>query len=88
ILLQNYNLPADIRTHLEHLICVGVIPGPRGPKDLESFMAPFDDECARFARGVETYDAQENEVFLLHGYDLFGQGDIIAIEKLLGLKGH
>ncbi|KDQ51673.1 hypothetical protein JAAARDRAFT_62365 [Jaapia argillacea MUCL 33604] len=51
-------------------------------------MAPFDDECARFAHGVETYDAQENEVFLLHGYDLFGQGDIITIEKLLGLKGH
>lgn len=34
ILLQNLNLPPEIRMHLEHLICVGVIPGPRQPKDL------------------------------------------------------
>ncbi|KAG1743594.1 uncharacterized protein EDB91DRAFT_1236645 [Suillus paluster] len=55
ILLQNFNLPPQIRTRLENLICVG------------SFLAPFDDERAVLADG---------------------DGDIVAIEKLLNIKGH
>ncbi|KIY61189.1 hypothetical protein CYLTODRAFT_384771, partial [Cylindrobasidium torrendii FP15055 ss-10] len=32
LLLYNYNLPPEIRFHLEHIISVGVIPGPNKPK--------------------------------------------------------
>lgn len=28
LLILNYNLPPDICTHLEHVICIGAIPGP------------------------------------------------------------
>lgn len=38
IILVNYNLPPSIYTHLEHVLCIGVVPGPRGPKDLNSFL--------------------------------------------------
>ena len=88
ILLQNYNLPPQIRTHLQHLICVGIIPGPRQPKDLESFLSPLDDEAAELAYGVNTFDAVEQVTFDLRAYFLFKLGDIIAIEKFLRIKGH
>lgn len=88
LLLKLYNLPPTIRTHLEHLICLGVIPGPLQPKDLGSFLAPFDDECAELAHGTNCFDCVAQELFALHAYQLTEEGDIIAIEKFLGLKGH
>lgn len=88
ILLQNYNLPPHIRTHLWNLICVGIIPGPRQPKDLKSFLSPLDDESVELAYGVKTFDAIERSTFDLRAYILFKLGDIIAIEKFLQIKGH
>ena len=88
ILLLNLNLPPTLHTHLENLICVGVIPGPHQPKDLGSYLAPLDNECARLAEGVRTFDALASTSFYLHAYILFKSGDIITIEKLLNMKGH
>ena len=88
ILIQNYNLPPQIRTHLRNLICVGIIPGPRQPKDLESFLSPLDDESAELAFGVKTFDTTAKTTFNLHAYILFKLGDIIAVEKFLQIKGH
>lgn len=88
LLVKIYSLPPTVRTHLENLICLGVIPGPRQPKDLASFLVPFDDECAQLAQGVACFDCATQEIFPLHAYQLFQEGDIIAIEKFLGLKGH
>jgi hypothetical protein len=88
ILLQLYNFPPEIRTHLSRLLCLGVIPGPRAPKDLESFLLPFEDECCLLAKGIPTYHCIQKRIFTLHAYDLFPHGDIVAIEKLLNIKGH
>lgn len=88
ILIQNYNLPPQIRTHLRNLICVGIIPGPKQPKDLESFLSPLDDEAAELAYGVKTFHAVEQMSFDLHGYFLFKLGDIVAVERFLNIKGH
>jgi Transposase family tnp2 len=85
IILQNYNLPPQIRTHLENLICLGII---HKPKDLGSFLVPFDEECAQLARGVKTFDASVEALFALHGYVILEHGDIVAIEEMLGLRGH
>ncbi|KIK73375.1 hypothetical protein PAXRUDRAFT_178602, partial [Paxillus rubicundulus Ve08.2h10] len=72
----------------EHLICLGVIPGPHQPKDYESFLAPLDDKCASLAFGVHTFNALSHSQFNLHGYIVFKDGDIVAFEKLLNIKGH
>ena len=90
IILQNYNVPPDIRTHLNMLICAGMIPGPKQPKDIASFLLPLEDELAILAatEGVETYHATKDVIFPLHAYNIFNMGDIVAIEKLIGLKGH
>ncbi|KAJ2913165.1 hypothetical protein MD484_g7253, partial [Candolleomyces efflorescens] len=88
ILIQNYNLPPTVCTHAENLICVGVIPGPHQPKDTESFLLPLEEELAKLAVGVPTYDAESKSIFDMHAYQLFGLGDILAIEKTLRIKGH
>lgn len=88
ILVQNFNVPPQIHTQMEHLICVGIIPGPHQPKNLESFLAPLDDELAMVATGIKTFDASTKYSFDLHAYVLFKNGDILAVEKLLNMKGH
>ncbi|OJT14660.1 hypothetical protein TRAPUB_8785, partial [Trametes pubescens] len=87
ILLQNYNLPPQLRTHLEHLICIGVIGGPKQSKLLHTFLIPFKNECTCLAHGVETHDSLHRESFLLHAYCIFCLGNIIMIMKLLNLRG-
>ena len=88
ILIQNFNLPPQIRTRLEHLLCLGVIPGPHQPKDFASFLAPLDVKLALLASGVDTFDTVSQQNFLLRAYTLFKNGDILAIEKMLNIKGH
>ncbi|KAG9077339.1 hypothetical protein FRC06_008973, partial [Ceratobasidium sp. 370] len=36
IILFIYNLPPSIRVKLEHILCLGVIPGPNSPKDINT----------------------------------------------------
>jgi hypothetical protein len=88
IVIQNYNLPPEVRTQLGNLIPSGVIPGPHGPKEPGSFLVPMDDECAQLAHGVRTFNAISRDSFILRAYNIFDLGDIVAIERLLGLKGH
>ena len=88
IVLQIYNLPPEIRTHLSKLVCLGVIPGPHSPKDLHSFLSPFEEESVLLASGVPTFHSVKQQIFELRAYNIFPQGDIVAIEKLLNIKGH
>lgn len=88
ILFENYNFDPMIRTHLEYLICGGVIPGPHSPKELETFLAPFDDECASLAIGILTYDSLARDQFLLRAYYIAILGDLLTIEKTLCTTGH
>lgn len=88
ILLQIYNWPPEIRTQLGKCISLGVIPGPKGPKLIHTYLHEFEKERVLLAQGVKTFDCIEKEYFSLHAYCIFSLGDIIAIEKLLNIKGH
>ena len=88
ILLQNYNLPPTIRTHMGNLLCVSIIPGPKQPLDWGSFLTPVDDKLATLAHGVVTYDCVAKCAFVLRAYLLFKLGDMQVINKVLGIQGH
>lgn len=88
IVLQIYNLPPTIRTHLQNLMCVGVIPGPKQPVDWGLFLAPVDDELALLAHGISTFNSLDRMMFLLRAYLLFKLGDMVAVNKILGIRGH
>jgi len=86
ILLQIYNLPPKIRTHLTNLLCVRIIPDH--PGDIASFLSPLDNELAELAFGVTTFHALERILFDLRAYAILEHGDLLSIAKMLGIKGH
>ena len=43
-------------------------PGPKAPKDLDSFIAPFLDELKLLQDGVPAYNAHTNSQFLLKAH--------------------
>ena len=89
VILFNYNLPPDLRTHLNHILCYGVIPGPKSVKDVNSFLVPLHDELAELSEGVDdVLDLTTKEFFILRAYLILLFGDIPAISKLLMMKGH
>lgn len=88
IILFNYNLPPDIRFHLENIICVGVIPGPTQMKDIDSFLALLIAELKLLAAGVRAFDVRSSSLFSLHAYLILAFGDIPAAAKLMRMKGH
>ena len=86
IMIQIYNLPPEIWTLISQTLCLGVIPGT--PKRPDTFLYPFETECVELAIGVKTFHCITQSHFPLHAYILFPHGDIVAIEKLLNIKGH
>lgn len=88
IVAFNYNLPPEERFHLDNIVCLGVIPGPKQMKDANSFLAPLVEELLELARGVSTFDVVRQEIFALHAYLIVAFGDIPAVAKLMCMKGH
>jgi hypothetical protein len=83
ILFYNFNLPPEERFHDDNAICVGEVPGPEKPKDMDSFLYPAIQELLKLAIGIRAYDITEEEVFTLHAYLITIFGDIPAISMLL-----
>ncbi|CAA7270366.1 unnamed protein product [Cyclocybe aegerita] len=88
LILQLYNLPPQLQTHINRIICCGVIPRPKGPKRLNTFLNPFEDECVDLAYGVKTFDCTARDYFEMRRYNMFLHADIIVLEKFLNTKGH
>ncbi|QRV80568.1 Transposase family tnp2 [Ceratobasidium sp. AG-Ba] len=95
LILVNYNLHPSVRTKLENVICVGVIPGPKECKDINSFLVPLIEELEQLAQGVTASKVASEEdnfegdgaEFILRAFLIILFGDIPAISKLLLLKG-
>ena len=88
LLVFNYNLPPDIRFHSEHLLSLGVIPGPKKPKDADSFLWPFLQELFQLAYGVKALNILARAFSLLRAFLIVVFGDIPAISMLMRMKGH
>ncbi|KIJ42791.1 hypothetical protein M422DRAFT_135101, partial [Sphaerobolus stellatus SS14] len=76
LIAVNLNLPPDIHCHVEEVFCLGVIPGPKQPKDFDSFLWPLFQEANELAMGVPAYDIIEDEIFDEHAFICLGGGDI------------
>lgn len=84
----NYNLPPEVHFWLHHTICLGVIPGPKKPKDFDSFLWPVVKELLELAKGVKAYDVLTSEVFALQAYLILIFGDMPAVSMVMCMKGH
>lgn len=88
LLIFNYNLPPEIRFWFQHTLCIGVIPGPKKPKDFDSFFWPAIEEFYKLARGVRCLDRCTFEHFWLRAYLIICFGDIPAMSMIMRIKGH
>ncbi|KAJ2918455.1 hypothetical protein MD484_g1964, partial [Candolleomyces efflorescens] len=88
IILFNYNLPPDVRFAVRRILCVGVIPGPKKPKDSDSFLYPLVQELLQLSVGVTTFDSEASALFKLRAYPILGFGDYPAISMIMQMKGH
>lgn len=88
LILFNYNLPPEIRFHKAHIIPLGVIPGPRKPHDIDSFLLPLVQELMQLLLGISAYDAYQGGLFRLRAYLLLVFGDIPAVSLVMKMKGH
>lgn len=88
LLAFNYNLSPSIRSQLEYALCLGVIPGPNSPKEIDTFFEPFIQELEQLAHGVPAYDTISGRSFHLHAYLLACFGDMPAVAKMMCIKGH
>jgi hypothetical protein len=89
IVLVNYNLPPKLRFRREHIICVGCIPGPNKPKNIDSFLWFLVMELLRLAHGVKANDgACGGRQFILQAYLILCTGDMPAVAMLMCMLGH
>ncbi|CEL54421.1 hypothetical protein RSOLAG1IB_11667 [Rhizoctonia solani AG-1 IB] len=88
IIIINLNLAPDVHMHQDNIICVGAVPGPHSPKDINLFLQPLIDELAQLAKGVEAVDVVREEIFSLRAHLIAAGGDLPAISKLMEFIGH
>jgi hypothetical protein len=88
LIVYNYNLPPEVRFRKEHVLCLGVVPGPKKPKDMDSFLYPLVEELLQLAVGIRAFDVLQSSLFALHAYLIVVSGDIPALSMLLNIKGH
>jgi len=81
------NLPPMVCTQNRYIFSLGVIPGPRKPKHLDSFCWPFYLECCRGIQGICTYHMITCSFFPLHFFVPHGFGDLIAVIKMKSTHG-
>jgi hypothetical protein len=87
LLLYNYNLPPEVRFHLENILCVGVVPGPKKPHDFDSFIWPLVQELVQLQAGVSAFDAVKKERFTLRAHLLVVFGDMPAVAMVMHMTG-
>jgi hypothetical protein len=88
LVIFNYNLPPPVCFRLENIICIGVIPGPKAVKDIDSFLVPLVDELIQLAEGVKTFDRSASKYFQFRAHLIKIFGDMPAIAKIMRMKGH
>ena len=88
IILFNYNLPPEIRFHVNRILALCVIPGPKKPQDFDSFLWPFLQELLCLARGVRSFDVLSSTFFTLRAHLIVVFGDIPAMSMVMRMKGH
>lgn len=88
LVVFNYNLPPEMRFHIQYILCVGVIPGPNKPKDFDSFIWALVEEFLTLLVGVRAFDTTTGELFKLRAYLILVFGDMPAISMVMRMKGH
>ncbi len=72
---------------LSNILPLAIVPGPKAPKDYNSFLQPLVDEFKQLSLGNWAFDAFSNETFKLHAYLISFHGDMVATKHVMNFKG-
>ena len=86
VILINLNLPPEERYKVENILASMVIPGPKKPNDLDSFLRPLVEELKGLDHGAEAFDANTGQTFTLRAWVTMVTGDGPAIAEAIGFK--
>lgn len=86
LVLWIYNFPPEER-FLEAFE-IGVIPGPKKPVEIDTFLFPLIQELLLLAIGVTAWDSTNKELFTLRAFLILVFGDIPAMTMIMRMKGH
>ncbi|CAH1276909.1 Hypp9425, partial [Branchiostoma lanceolatum] len=68
-LIKIMNLPMTAREKLGFLLLVGLIHGPKEPKNMDPYLEPLVDELLLLLEGVWAFDGLRKEAFQVKGKD-------------------
>lgn len=86
--LECLNLPPAIRGKRQNVLCTGFIPGPKGPKNLDSFLYPLVKEFEELQHGIIAINGsipqslRTDREFILKAHICLVGADMVAIEKV------
>lgn len=89
IILTCLSIPPDMRFKRKNILIVGIIPGPRNPRDVDSFFTPLVDEFELLTtEGVkDAWDGNLQESFTLKAHLVLVSTDMQARSSILHLMG-
>jgi hypothetical protein len=71
-----------------NIIDLGTTPGPKKPKDADSFLFLVVQELSQLEQGVVAFDSLSDSLFVMCTYLICVFGDIPAVSMLMHMKGH
>ena len=87
IIAINYNLPPEEHTKLCNILPLAIVPGPKAPKDFNTFLQPLVDEMKKLTIGEWTFNSSTNESFKLSAYLISFHGDMVATKYIMNFRG-
>jgi Transposase family tnp2/Domain of unknown function (DUF4218) len=86
VIFMNLNLPPEERYQVKNILASLIIPGPKKPKDLDSFLRPLVDELLQLDRGVDAFDGHTMTPFQLKAWVTMVTGDGPGLADAIGMK--
>jgi Transposase family tnp2/Domain of unknown function (DUF4218) len=86
VIFMNLNLPPEERYKVKNILAGLVIPGPKKPEDLDSFLRPLVDELLELDKGVDAWDGHSMTPFNLKAWVTMVTGDGPALADAIGMK--
>lgn len=83
IVVINYSLPPHQRTKIWNMAIVGLVPGPKTPKRLDTFFWPLLREFETLGKGVVMWNEYLQSAVLTKAYLFLGTSDMAARKFLM-----
>ena len=65
IIFMNLSLPPEERYRITNILAGVIIPGPKKPKKLDTFLQPLVEELLELDEGVQAFDGNTKSMFQL-----------------------